>query len=36
MTMVAVDRDQFPAGEPVDFAFHLDGEHLTTVSAEIN
>ena len=36
MTMVAVDRSQFPVGEPVDFVFHLDGEPLATVVATVD
>ena len=33
MTMSAVDRGLFPAGEAVDFVFHLNGEPLVTVIA---
>jgi hypothetical protein len=33
MTMAAVDRDLFPAGEAVDFVFYLNGEPLATVTA---
>ena len=33
MTMVAFDRSLFPTGETIDFAFHLNGEYLTTVFA---
>ena len=33
MTMVALDRSLFPTGETIDFAFHLNGEYVTMVSA---
>ena len=33
MTMVAIDRSLFLTSETIDFAFHLNGEYLTTVSA---
>ena len=36
MAMVAVDRSQFPVGEPVDFVFHLDGEPQGTVVATVD
>lgn len=36
MAMVAVDRSHFPAGEPVDFVFHLNGEPLATVVAIVD
>ena len=35
MTMVAVDRSQFPAGEAVEFVFHLNGEPQATVVATV-
>ena len=35
MAMVAIDRDRFPAGEPVEFVFHLDGEPWATVVATV-
>ena len=36
MVMVAVDRAQFPAGESLDFVFHLNGEPHTTVAAAVD
>ena len=36
MVMVAVDRDLFPPGEPVDFMFQLNGEPGETVTAVAN
>jgi hypothetical protein len=35
MAMVAIDRSHFPAGEPIDFVFHLNGEPLATVVATV-
>ena len=35
MIMVSVDRSLFPAGEAIDFAFHLNGEPHTTVAATV-
>ena len=35
MTMVAVDRSQFPAGEAVEFVFYLNGEPQATVVATV-
>ena len=35
MSMVAVDRSLLPKGEPIEFVFHLDGEVMDTVTAEI-
>ena len=35
MIMVAVDHAQFPAGESMDFVFHLNGEPHTTVAATV-
>ena len=35
MIMVSVDRSQFPAGEAIEFAFHLNGEPHTTVVATV-
>ena len=36
MRMVVVNKDMFPAGEPVDFVFKLDGEPVSTVKAAID
>ena len=36
MAMVAVDRSDFPAGEPVDFVFHLNGEPLAKIVATVD
>ncbi len=36
MIMVAVERSLFPAGEPVEFVFELNGETVHTVSATPN
>ena len=35
MTMVAVDRDLFPKGEPVEFQFTLNGDPAATVAATV-
>jgi hypothetical protein len=35
MTMVTVDRSFFPAGEPLNFVFRLNGEPVATVLATI-
>ena len=35
LTMVAVGRSQFPAGEPVEFVFHLNGETQAAVVATV-
>ena len=35
MVMVSIDRSLFPAGEAIDFAFHLNGEPHTTVVATV-
>ena len=35
MVMVSIDRSLFPAGETIDFAFHLNGEPHTTVVATV-
>ena len=36
MAMVAVDRSDFPVGEPVDFVFHLNGEPLAKIVATVD
>ena len=35
MTIVAVDRSHFPAGEAVEFVFHLNGEPQATIIATV-
>ena len=35
MAMVAVERSQFPQGEPVDFTFYLNGEPMATIVATV-
>lgn len=35
MTMVTVDRSEFPASGPVDFEFRLDGETFATVTDDL-
>ena len=36
MTMVALDRSLFPSGQPIEFAFQLDGQLMATVEATID
>ena len=36
MTMVALDSSLFPSGQPIEFAFQLDGQLMATVVATIN
>ncbi|MFQ5814489.1 MAG: hypothetical protein ACE5I2_15025, partial [Anaerolineae bacterium] len=36
MAMVALDRSLFPAGQPIDFVFELNGEPLATVVATVD